>query len=108
MSDERRRFRVTVRSFPGIRFTRVSAGRIHDTATNVRSVALAMAVAIALLAVFDSSELRMFARGLPGNAVTDAVVVYADCWHALMLEFGPAHLRLAVREVFSAVRFAGW
>jgi hypothetical protein len=74
----------------------------------VRSVALAMAVAAALLAVFNSSELRIFARDLPGNAITDSLVTGADRWHELMRELGPAHLRPAVRRALSAVRSARW
>ena len=108
MPHERRRFRVTARIPGRVRSTRSSAGHRPDTAANVRSVALAMAVAAALLAVFNSSEMRVFARGLPGNAVTDVLVAGADRWHALMLELGPARLRPAVRDMFSAIRSAGW
>jgi len=108
MLHERRRLRVAARSFGRIRFTRPSAGHRSDTAANVRSVVLAMAVAAMLLAVFNSSELRVFARDLPGNAVTDMLVAGADRWHALMLDLGPARLRPAVRDTFSAVRSAGW
>ena len=108
MPHERRRFRVTPRSFGRIRFTRPSAGQRSDTAANVRSVALTIAVAVALLAVFNTSEMRSFARDLPGNAVTDVLVAGADRWHALMLALGPARLRPAVREMFSTIRAARW
>jgi hypothetical protein len=67
-----------------------------------------MALAGALLAVFNSSEMRVFARDLPGNAVTDRLVVGADRWHVLMLELGPARLRPWVRDAFAAIRSAGW
>ena len=108
MPHERRRFRITSRTFTRIRFVRPSSGPEADTAANVRSVALAMMVAALVLAIFNSSELRGFTRDLPGNAVTDVLVEGADRWHALMLALGPAHLRPAVREVFAAIRSAGW
>lgn len=107
MSDEPRRSRVSARTFLRIRFARPS-GDAPDTVTNVRSVGLAIAVAAVLLAVFDSGELRMFCRDLPGNAVTDVLVAGADRWHALMLDLGPAHLRIAVRDVFDAIRSVRW
>jgi hypothetical protein len=106
--QDRRRFRITAASFARIRFTRASASRRPETAANVRTVAISMAVAAALLAVFNSSELRMFARDLPGNPVTDVLVEGADHWHALMLTLGPAHLRPLVQEAFAAVRAARW
>jgi hypothetical protein len=108
MSHARRRSRVTARTFLRIRFARPSVGDAPGTVTNVRSVALAMAIVAVLLAVFNSSELRMFARDLPGNAFTDALVAGADRWHALMLDLGPAHLRPAVRDVFEAIRSIRW
>ena len=108
MLHERRRFRVTVRNFGRMRLAGSAAGRKSDTAANVRSVGMAMAVAAALLAVFNSSEMRSFARDLPGNPLTDALVAGADWWHAVMLDLGPAHLRPAVRDALAAVRSAGW
>lgn len=108
MPYERHRFRVTARSFGRFRFGRSSAGSSPDTMANVRSVALAMAIAAILLAVFNSSEMRAFARDLPVNAFTDVLVEGADEWHALMLELGPARLRPAVREAFSTIRSASW
>lgn len=108
MSYERHRFRVTVRRFGRIRLGRSSTGSSHDTAANARSVALAMAVAAILLAVFNSSEMRAFARDLPVNSFTDVLVEGADQWHALMMEIGPARLRPVVREVFSTIRSATW
>ena len=108
MPHERRRSRVTARTLGRIRFARSSAAASPDTVTNVRSVALAMAVAAVLLVVFNSSEVRLFARDLPGNAVTDVLVVAADRWHALMQALGPAQLRPAVREAFEAVRALRW
>lgn len=108
MPHERRRSRVTARVFERIRLTRSSAAASPNTAANVRSVALAMAVAAVLLGVFNSSEMRLFVRNLPGNAATDVLVAGTDRWHALMLDLGPAHLRPAVREAFEAVRAARW
>ncbi len=108
MSYERRRSRVTVRRFGRIRLGRSSAGSNHDTGANVRSVALAMAIAAILLAVFNSSEMRAFARDLPINSFTDVLVEGADEWHALMLDLGPAQLRPIVREAFSTIRSATW
>jgi hypothetical protein len=108
MSYERRRLRVTVRGFGRIRFGRSSAGGTPDTGANVRSVALAMAMAAILLAVFNSDEMRAFARDLPINSFTDVLVEGADKWHALMLELGPARLRPIVREAFSTIRSATW
>ena len=108
MSHERRRSRVTLRSFARFRLTRPSAGKSPDTIANVRSVALAFAIAAVLLAVFNSSELRHFTRDMPGNAFTDTLVAGADQWHALMQQLGPARLRPAVREVFEAIHALRW
>jgi hypothetical protein len=100
MPHDRRRFRITSRTFERIRFVRPSAGAESETAGNIRSVTMAMVIAAALLAVFNSIELRGFVRDLPGNAATDTLVAAADRWHVLMLELGPAHMRPAVRDTF--------
>jgi hypothetical protein len=108
MSHERHRSRVTLLTFARIRFSRAPAGGVSDTTANVRAVGLAMIVAAVLLALFNSSELRGFTRDLPGNSVSDALVVGADRWHELMLQLGPARVRPAVRDLFLAIRGIAW
>jgi hypothetical protein len=83
-------------------------GRAPDTGANVRIAAAAMLIAFAIFLVFESEGLRHFARDLPGNAVTDAMVEAADTWHALMRRLGPASVQPALREVFDRVREIRW
>ena len=108
MPHDRRRFRITSRTFARIRFVRPSVGSGADTDGNVRTVVQAMVIAALLLAIFNSSELRGFIRDLPGNAATDMLVAGVDHWHELMLKLGPAHVRPAVRKAFSAIHSARW
>lgn len=90
------------------RFARADARGEGATLDNVRSAVLVMAVGFLLFAVFDTEGIRHFARDLPGNAVSDLLVAWADRWHALMLDLGPARVMPAVRDAFEAVRDLPW
>ncbi len=79
-----------------------------DSAVQARRAAVAMLVAFALFALFDSRGIRAFVRDLPGNAVTDTLVTAADGWHTLMQRLGPAALAPAVRERFDRWREVKW
>lgn len=83
-------------------------GNTPDTGANVRASALTMLIAFALMALFNSSEFRSFTRDLPGNWLTDQLVMYSDQWHELMLALGPAHARPAVRDVFDNIHEIRW
>lgn len=82
--------------------------RATDTDANVRSAAIAMATAFALVVVFGSAGMRHFARDLPANRATDVLVEAADQWHAWMQQLGPARVRPAVRTAFERLRSAAW
>lgn len=85
-----------------------SAKAKPDSAANARVAATAMMIAFAIFLVFQSAGLRHFTRDLPGNAVTDQLVIAADRWHALMERLGPARLQPAVRDAFDRVREIRW
>ena len=79
-----------------------------ESMANVRGAAVAMLVAFALFALFESEGIRHFTRDLPGNAVTDVLVRGADRWHALMEDLGPARLEPTVRDGFDRIRQIRW
>jgi hypothetical protein len=115
MVDETLTYREPKKSFwrrpsrgllPTLRWAR--AGARTDSAANARRAAVAMLIAFALFALFDSRGIRSFARDLPGNAATDVMVDAADRWHALMQRLGPATLAPAVRDRFDRLREIGW
>ena len=83
-------------------------GAAPDTVANVRRAGWAMLVAFALMAVFNSSGLRSYARDLPPGWVADQAVAGADAWHALMVALGPAKVRPAVHGLFERIRKAEW
>jgi hypothetical protein len=97
----RRRGRARRRAFAG-------EGAAPETITNVRRVGIAMLAAFALMAVFNSSGLKSWARDLPPGWVADEAVAGADDWHALMLALGPAAVRPAVHDVFERLRTVRW
>ena len=90
------------------RFGRAPEGETPDTPANVRTAAVAMAVAFALFALFASDGMRHFTRDLPGNVANDFMVESADRWHALMERVGPAKVQPAVRAVFERIRDVRW
>lgn len=93
---------------PVRRFARPAEGSKPDSAGNARSAAIAMLIAFALFALFDSEGIRHFTRDLPGNAATDALVDVADEWHGLMERLGPAQVGPAVREQFERLHDLQW
>jgi len=97
----RRRGRARRRPFAG-------DGAAPETMTNVRRVGIAMFVAFALMAVFNSSGLRSWARDLPPGWVADQAVAGADAWHALMVELGPAAVRPAAHALLESIRAIAW
>lgn len=97
----RRRGRARRRAFAG-------DGAAPDTMRNVRRAGIAMLVAFALMALFNSIGLRSWARDLPPGWVADQAVAGADAWHTLMLALGPAEVRPAVHDVFEQLRAAQW
>lgn len=96
------------RLWPVRDFRRPPEGKTPDTSANVRASGFAMLIAFALMALFNSSDLRSFTRDLPGNWLTDQLVMYSDQWHELMLALGPAHARPAVRGMFDDLHEMGW
>jgi hypothetical protein len=97
----RRRGRVRSRAFAG-------EGAAPETMTNVRRAGIAMLVAFALMAAFNSGGLRSWTRDLPPGWVADQAVAGADAWHALMVALGPAAVRPAVHAMFESVRRTKW
>ena len=97
----RRRGRARRRAFAG-------EGAAPETMTNVRRAGWAMIIAFVLMAVFNSSGLRSWARDLPPGWVADRAVAGADAWHALMADVGAAELRPAVHGFFERVRGVQW
>jgi hypothetical protein len=93
---------------PALRFGRPAEGKAPDSAGNARTAAMAMLIAFAIFAVFDSQGARHFTRDLPGNAFTDILVNAADRWHGLMVRLGPAQVGPAVRDRFEQARHLGW
>lgn len=90
------------------RIGRNKAAADRDSMANARGAAVAMLIAFAVFALFESEGIRHFTRDLPGNAVTDVLVRGADRWHALMEALGPARLRPAVQEGFDRIRHIRW
>lgn len=97
----RRRGRARRRAFAG-------EGAAPETMTNVRRAGIAMLTAFALMAVFNSSGLRSWARDLPPGWVADEAVAGADAWHSLMVELGPAAVRPAAHALLERVRKLAW
>ncbi|MCW5774480.1 MAG: hypothetical protein KIT16_22740 [Rhodospirillaceae bacterium] len=97
---------------PAIAGPRDSAAAIaaaaRETRANVRYAGGVMAVAFALMLVFNSSGLKSYARDLPDGWVADTLIVQADRWHALMQAIGPAKFRPAIHELLEALRNADW
>ena len=87
---------------------RASDGTSAGTRANVRAAGIAMLIAVGLMAVFNSDELRSYARDLPDGWLADAAIVGADRWHEFMLAFGPANAQPAIRNVFEAMRETRW
>ena len=90
------------------RIGRAKAADDPETMANVRGAAIAMLIAFAVFALFESEGIRHFTRDLPGNAMTDILVRGADRWHALMEDLGPARLEPAVRDNFDRIRLIRW
>ena len=78
------------------------------TRQSVRKGAISMLVAAAILLVFNSTGLRTWAHGLPGNAATDVLVEAADRWHAAMQRAGLTSAMVIVRDAVAAFRDQGW
>jgi hypothetical protein len=90
------------------RIGRTKAADDAETMTNARGATIAMLIAFALFALFESQGIRHFTRDLPGNAFTDVLVRGADQWHTLMEKLGPARLEPAVRDGFDRIRHIRW
>jgi hypothetical protein len=97
----RRRGRARRRAFAG-------EGAAPETMTNVRRAGIAMLIAFALMALFNSTGLRSWARDMPPGWVADQAVAGADAWHALMVELGPASVRPIVHGVLEDLRKTQW
>lgn len=93
---------------PVLRFGRPAEGNKPDSAGNARTAAIAMLVAFAVFALFDSEGIRHFSRDLPGNDFTDLLVNAADQWHGLMKHLGPAQAGPAVRTQFERLHDLQW
>lgn len=78
------------------------------TMSNVRRGLGAMLIATVLLGVFNSEGLTVYARDLPGNEFSDAVVAMADSWHDLMIEAGLTNVSDLVRETFLYFKETEW
>jgi hypothetical protein len=79
-----------------------------DTLRNARRAGSAMLIAFVLMGVFNSSDLRSYARDLPAGWFADAFVRRADQWHALMQDLGPAQVRPFIRSLLDRVRDWQW
>jgi hypothetical protein len=90
------------------RIGRTNAAADPETMANARGAAIAMLVAFALFALFESQGIRHFTRDLPGNAFTDMLVRCADRWHVLMHQLGPARVEPAIRDGFDRIRHIRW
>jgi hypothetical protein len=90
------------------RIGRSKAANDAESMANARGAAIAMLIAFALFALFESQGIRHFTRDLPGNAFTDVLVRGADRWHALMERLGPAQVEPAVRDGFDWIRHIRW
>ena len=109
MLDKPSGYRRPSRHLLYIRYFRGSPeSKTPDTSANVRASGFAMLIAFALMALFNSSDLRSFTRDLPGNWLTDQMVMYSDQWHELMLALGTAHARPAVRDMFDDLHEMRW
>ncbi|MPZ55249.1 MAG: hypothetical protein GEU91_01885 [Rhizobiales bacterium] len=109
MHDKPSGYRWFPRSLKSLRrFGGRSEDKMSDTNANVRASGFAMVIAFALMSLFNSSDLRSFTRDLPGNWLTDQLVMGADQWHELMLALGPAHARPAVRDLFDEFYEMRW
>ncbi|MGD9543042.1 MAG: hypothetical protein AB7F41_09930 [Methylocystis sp.] len=109
MDDRLTGYRWLPLGLPRIQFLRSPAKvRISETRANVQACILILAMAFALMGVFNSRDLCSFARDLPGGWLSDQLVIGADRWHDLMLALGPAHLRPAVRELFQTLHGMSW
>lgn len=97
----RRRGRARRRPFAG-------EGAAPETMRNVRRAGVAMLVAFALMAIFNSSGLSSWARDLPPGWIADEAVAAADAWHALMIELGPASVQPALRDAVEFARKRSW
>lgn len=78
------------------------------TMSNIRRGLGAMLIATMLLGLFNSEGLTIYARDLPGNAFSDAVVALADDWHDLMLDLGLTRVTEVVREAFLSFKETEW
>lgn len=78
------------------------------TSRSIRDGIVAMATAMLLLLVFNSSGLQEWARNLPGNIMSDLIVSYTDRWHAFMQQIGTATPKDAVQTAVSEFRDYGW
>ena len=105
---ERARLWVSRSLRPIRRIGRSKAASDPESMANARRAAIAMLIAFAVFALFESEGIRHFARDLPGNAFTDVLVRGADHWHALMERLGPARLQPAVRDGFGWLRHIRW
>ncbi len=79
-----------------------------ESKASIRGAAIAMLIAFALFALFESEGIRHFTRDLPGNTFTDVLVRGADHWHMLMKELGSARVQPAVRDSFDWIRGIRW
>ena len=78
------------------------------TRKSVRNGMLAMLVAMTVLLLFNSAGLRMWVRDLPGNAVTDQLVVVSSKWHEMMKRAGVAAPKAFVQEAIADLRDQSW
>jgi len=79
-----------------------------ETSRSIRDGIIIMTTAMLLLLVFNSGGLRTWARNLPGNSISDALVSCADSWHAYMQQVGTAAPKEAVQDAVAEFRRQGW
>lgn len=85
-----------------------AAATENATRQSIRRGVISMLVAAAVLLVFNSAGLRSWARGLPGNAVTDVLVEAADRWHGIMQRVGFATAMDVVQDAVAEFREQPW
>jgi hypothetical protein len=92
----------------GARLHPASASAAPRAKANARAAGMVMAIAFALMALFNSGGLKSWARDLPEGWLADEAVMRADQWHALMVAWGPAEVRPAVHRAFDRWRELRW
>lgn len=86
----------------------MSGNAESDPMPVVRRGLRVFAIAVVLLAVFNSDRLRSTVRDYPANALTDRLVLGVDRWHQWMEAIGAARVAPALRRPFETVHESTW